>query len=374
MSKQSNSDTLNTASATIVPPKALALDEEKLTSYLKENTIISTETKLVVKKFGFGQSNPTYLLEISNGAKLVLRKKPPGKLVATAHDVEREYKLLSGVYGSKVPVPRPLILCTQDNVLGTPFYVMQHVNGRIFTDPTLPNIAPSQRRAYYTSLIHTLAHIHQVDLKGNTQLQSLGRSGGFFQRQIERMVRTSKASEGPKVDPLPNIENIGNWLRSNQPPDEVTLMHGDYKLDNVIFDPVEPRVIAVLDWELSTIGHPLADLANMCGAYSMPYDETSPLKGLLGLDPVTTGIPTEEDCLREYCKATGRTYPIQGWTFCKVFHAFKNSVILQGIAARLAAGNASSTQAATYAALAPLLAEWAWDRIQSSVPETKSKL
>ncbi|KAI9320542.1 kinase-like domain-containing protein [Dichotomocladium elegans] len=295
-------------------------------------------TPLEVKQFKLGQSNPTYLIKDGNKKQYVLRKKPPGTLLSnTAHAVEREYRIIKALGDSSdVPVPKVYALCSDVNVIGTPFYVMEFLKGRIFEDAHT-----------WFSAMETLAKLHRVDFKA-IGLGDYGRSSGFYERQIRSLAKVSNAQAATKdeetgevVGPIPRLEDMFAWFKRNQVPDESTIVHGDFK----IYHPTENRVIGVLDWELSTIGHPLSDLSNLLQPFYIP-----PTKGVLGLKGVADlPIPNADELMKVYCDKVGRPYPIDRWQFAVAFSFFRVSVILQGIAARVARKQASSAQAKLYA-------------------------
>jgi aminoglycoside phosphotransferase (APT) family kinase protein len=306
---------------------------------------------LSATKFKGGQSNPTYRLDTAEGP-LVLRRKPNGKLLASAHAVDREYRVLRALHGRGVPVAEPLALCTDESVLGAMFYVMRHVDGRIFWDPALPEIPRDERAAYFDAIIGTLAAIHAVDPVA-VGLGDYGKPGNYFARQIARWTEQYRSAQTETLDAM---EQLITWLPAHCPPDDgsVRLVHGDFRIDNLIFHPTEPRVLAVVDWELSTLGHPLADLAYFCMALRLPRNPVIP--GLAGVDRAAQGLPAEAELLARYAAATG-SGPVANWTFCLAFNFFRLAAIAQGVLARARQGNASSEQAATVGQMARLVAE-----------------
>ncbi|KAI9229513.1 MAG: kinase-like domain-containing protein [Piptocephalis tieghemiana] len=333
------------------------LDLERLLTYLQPH-IPNLTGPLNVSQFSLGQSNPTFLLISATGEKYVVRKKPPGSLLsATAHAVEREYRVLRALgEHTKVPVPKVYHLCEDPSILGTPFYVMEFLKGRIFSDVSFPSLPQRERFALWYEAISTLALLHQVSPRA-IGLEGYGRSADYYARQKRSLSKVSAAqarvvdqSSGSAVGPLPRLDDLMAWYDQNAPVDECTIVHGDYKIDNLVFHPTEPRLIGILDWELSTLGHPLSDLANLLQPFSapsglLPTQSTS----LRDLRPLP--VPHEEDLQRQYCHLTGRRWPIQGWDFAKSFAFFRLAVISQGIAARVARGQASSAQAKEYGAL-----------------------
>ncbi|MEC7525986.1 MAG: phosphotransferase [Myxococcota bacterium] len=297
---------------------------------------------LTVRKFRGGQSNPTFWVSDGTSA-YVLRKKPPGTLLPSAHQVEREYRVLHALQNTEVPVARVYALCDDEAVIGTPFYLMEHVQGRIFWNVQLPELTPRHRTAIYDELARVLAHIHSVKLDA-VGLSDYGKRGGYVERQLSRW---SAQYEQSATQTVPAMDALIEWLPRNLPAhDETTLCHGDYRLDNLIFHPEEPRCLAVIDWELSTLGHPIADLAYTC----MLYDIQMPrVGGLLGVDFAQSGIPSEADFVARYCELTGRD-GVEDWSYFKAFGLFRLAAIAQGVYARSQQGNASSDDAAMYGA------------------------
>jgi len=316
------------------------LDEAKLAAHMGVDS-------LEVRQFRGGQSNPTFWL--TDGERTwVLRKKPPGKLLPSAHQVEREYRVLAALAETDVPVAKVHSLCEDTSVIGTPFYLMDHVEGRIFWNVQLPKCEPDERAAIYEELARMLAAIHSVDLD-KTGLRSFGKPSGYVERQIRRWSEQYRKSE---TQSLPSMEALIEWLPANMPTnEETTLAHGDFRLDNLIFHPTEPRCLAVIDWELSTLGHPIADLAYTC----MLYDVQMPrVGGLLGVDFETTGILDEDTFVARYCQHTGRD-GVGAWPFYKAFGLFRIAAIAQGVYKRSQQGNASSDDAAMYGAAVGIL-------------------
>ena len=312
-----------------------------------------------VSKFGTGQSNPTWLLTARSG-KYVLRAKPPGKLLKSAHQVDREYRVMSALAGSDVPVPRMYHLALDDdadNPLGRMFFVMDYLDGRIFWDPSLPELAKPERGAIYDAMNQTLAALHNVDIDA-VGLSDFGRPGNYFARQTDRWIKQYRASV---MDPIPDMDRLIDWLLENMPPDDgvATLVHGDYRLDNMIFAPDRARVIALLDWELSTLGHPLADLAYQCMQWRLPHD--AGMRGLGGLDRHALGLPDEGEYVAAYCRRRGIAR-IDNWNFYLAFSFFRLAAILQGVVRRAHDGNASNPERAREMARAiPVLARMAVD-------------
>jgi aminoglycoside phosphotransferase (APT) family kinase protein len=308
---------------------------------------------LSADKFAGGQSNPTYLLKTDTGS-YVLRRKPAGLLLKSAHAVDREYRVMQALGPTDVPVPRMFCLCEDESVIGSMFFVMEFIEGRIFWDGSLPGQTPAQRSAIYEAMVTVLAALHSVNLE-QAGLSDYGRPGNYFARQISRWSEQYRATA---TEANPAMERLMEWLPRNMPADDgrVALNHGDYRIDNLVFHPQEPRVLAVLDWELSTLGHPWADLAYQCMQWRLPCDAAIP--GLGGLDRAALGIPTEEAYVARYCALTG-IGEIPDWDFYIVFSYFRLSAILQGIEKRARDGNASSKKATEYGRLARPMSEWA---------------
>jgi len=311
---------------------------------------------LVVRQFEGGQSNPTFALE-AGGRRYVMRKKPPGKLLPSAHAVDREFRVISALSATDVPVARAVALCEDESVIGTAFYVMGHVEGRIFRDPTLPGLAPAERAAIYDAMNDVLARLHKVDVAA-VGLSDYGKPGNYFSRQLSRWTRQWELA---KTAEIPAMDALSEWLPKHVPADdETTLVHGDYRLENMIFHPTEPRVLAVLDWELSTLGHPLADLAYNCILY---HSSSATTKGIDAVDYAATGIPSEADYVAAYCRRTGRP-GVPDFAFCLAFSLFRLASIAQGVYARGLQGNASSALATTMGDSARYLADKAWEIAQ----------
>ncbi len=304
---------------------------------------------MALERIGGGQSNPTYFVT-HGGARMVLRKKPNGATLRGAHAVDREFRILGALQGTAVPVPRPILYHDDPATLGAPFYLMERLEGRVFSDCALPDLAPAEREAIYLSMGETLARLHAVrpDAVG---LGDYGRPGGYFERQIARWSGQWEASSS---DPIPALDTLIDWLRAHMPEDDgaVSIAHGDFRLGNMMIHPTEPRVIAVLDWELSTLGHPLADLGFCCMPWHTGPDEYA---GLLGLDRVALGIPGEADFVARYMQHALPTAPLE--RFHIAFALFRFAVIFVGIADRAKAGNAASDEAESLGPLAPRFAQ-----------------
>ena len=332
-------------------------DEARLAAHLAAH--LPEIGALRVRQFQGGQSNPTYLLETAIG-RLVLRKKPPGVLLPSAHQVEREYRILSALHGSMVPVPEPLLLCENAEIIGTPFFVMRHVEGRIFEQPTLDRAPIPSRRALILAAAETLAALHRVDWRA-AGLETFGKPENFLSRQIDRWARQYRASIVGAGDP--DMEALILWLEENRPAESrVTIAHGDYRIGNLIFAPTEARVAAVLDWELSTLGDPLGDLAYCCLAWHLPHNVPG-VKGLVGLDLAAEGLPGEAEFVAAYCEHAGLDR-IKGWNFYLAFSLFRLASILQGVYARAIQGNAANANALVAGKNAGLLARIAVELTQ----------
>ncbi len=329
-------------------------DEQRLLDYLGTR-LPGFEGPLRVRQFKGGQSNPTYRLDAGSG-RYVLRRKPPGKLLKSAHAVDREYRVISALHDAGFPVPRPHLLCEDDEVVGTAFYVMDCVEGRIFWDLDLPGLDPSERAAIYDNVNATIARLHNFDYRG-LGLGDFGKPGNYFARQISRWSGQYRASETVTI---PAMDRLIEWLPDNIPEDDsASLVHGDFRLDNMILHATEPRVIAVLDWELSTIGHPLADFTYHLMAWQMP-DVGIGSVGLLEMPLAELGIPDEEQYLAMYCARTQRSAGIPHRNFYSAFNFFRLAAILQGIAGRVRDGTAASAHAAQASRAVQPLAERGW--------------
>jgi aminoglycoside phosphotransferase (APT) family kinase protein len=332
-----------------------AFDEAALARYLR-GRIAGFNGSLMVEQFKGGQSNPTFLLTAGD-QRCVLRRKPPGNLLPSAHAVDREFRVISALAGTDVPVARAHVLCEDVSVIGAMFYVMDYVEGRVLWDPQLPGLGNDQRRAHYAELGRVIAALHRVDFNA-VGLSDYGKPGNYIERQVARWTKQYKAAETETIEA---VDRLIDWLPARIPPgDETAIVHGDYRFDNVIFHPSEPRILAVLDWELSTLGHPLVDFAYHCMTWRMQAAEGS--RGLAGLDLHALGIPTEAEYLQTYLKTTGRTLPVsdEDWAYYMVFNMFRLVGILQGIMARALQGNASNAQALQAGRRARPLAEQAW--------------
>jgi aminoglycoside phosphotransferase (APT) family kinase protein len=326
-------------------------DEAALEAHLRAH-LPGFAGPLGVEQFEGGQSNPTYRLT-AGGRHYVLRKKPPGVLLRSAHQVEREYRVMRALHGSEVPVPEMLLLCEDESVIGTAFFVMEWVEGRVTADPRLPGMSRGERQALYEDLVRVLAALHRIDPDA-VGLSGHGRPGNYYVRQISRWTRQYEAS---KTEPIPEMDALIEWLPKHVPDeDETRIVHGDYRVGNCLLHPTEPRIVAVLDWELSTLGHPLGDLAYFCQSYR---GEATPGETLVGIDHEALGIPTEEQVVARYCELTGRP-PIENWDFYMVFVMFRSAAIVQGVYKRGLDGNASSERAGEFGELVRRRAAEAW--------------
>ncbi len=328
----------------------LDLDDEILAIYLKKH-LDGFCGPLVSKKFNGGQSNPTYLLEAANG-NYVLRRKPPGHLLASAHAVDREFRVLTALLDSKVPVAKPYHLCKDDSVIGSMFYVMEYIDGDIFWDPSFPDCTVEQRGKYYDAILQTMAALHSVDIEA-AGLADYGKPGNYFSRQIARWSEQYRAAETDDIDAMNSLIEMLP-LRCPDDDGSVALVHGDFRIDNLMFAKGKPQISAIVDWELSTLGHPLADLGYFCMALRLPRNPALP--GLAGLNRKELGIPSEEKILKRYAELTKREIP-EDWTFVLAFCFFRLAAIAQGVAKRAQQGNASSEQAMQAGQMTALLAQ-----------------
>jgi len=308
--------------------------------------------EVVVAQYQGGQSNPTYRLTAGE-RRYVLRRKPPGKLLPSAHAVDREFRVMSALAGTGVPVAKMHALCEDDAVIGTAFYVMEYVEGRILWDPTLPGMMPAQRAAHYDELNRVIAALHQVDYAA-IGLGEFGRTGSYIERQVARWSKQYRAAAADHIDAM---DRLIEWLPAHIPDsDETSIVHGDYRLDNVIFHPTEPRILAVLDWELSTLGHPLSDFAYQVMAWRLSPQE---FRGIKGADLAALGIPSESDYVAAYCRRTGRQQ-IPDFEFYLIFNMFRIAAILHGVLSRALQGNAASADAVAMGSRARPVADVAW--------------
>jgi aminoglycoside phosphotransferase (APT) family kinase protein len=347
-----------------------AFDVAALQAYL-QRALPGFEGPLGVEQFKGGQSNPTYKL-LTPGRAYVMRTKPgpAAKLLPSAHAIEREFRVMQGLSNSAVPVPQMLLLCEDESIIGRAFYVMGFMAGRVLWDQSLPGMTPPERSAIYDEMNRVIAALHSVDV-GAAGLADYGKPGNYFERQIGRWSRQYLASV---TEDIPEMDQLIAWLPQRLPPGALdgstpAIVHGDFRLDNVVFDPNEARIIAVLDWELSTLGHPLADFSYHCMAWHIP---PGVFRGIGGLDHAALGIPAEDDYIARYCERTGRESGPNGaaalkaeWNFYLAYNLFRLASIMQGIAKRVVDGTASSAQARANGAATRSLAQMAWKFAQA---------
>jgi aminoglycoside phosphotransferase (APT) family kinase protein len=312
-----------------------------------------------IEQFKGGQSNPTYRLSAAGGKKYVLRRKPPGRLLPSAHAVDREFRVISALHPAGFPVARPHALCEDESVIGTAFYVMDCVEGRVLWDQSLPGMSKAERAAIWDELNRVIAALHLIDYRA-VGLQDFGKPGNYIERQVARWSKQYQASQ---TEPMPAMDNLIAWLPQNIPPEAATrVVHGDFRLDNAIFHPREPKILAVLDWELSTLGDPLADFAYHCMSWHIPPGQ---FRGIAGLDLASLGIPSEGDYVKRYCERTGRAGIEQShWDFYLAYNLFRIAAILQGIRKRVVDGTAASEHAVDAGSRARPMAELGWQQVE----------
>jgi aminoglycoside phosphotransferase (APT) family kinase protein len=331
---------------------------EDLSKWLKSNVrapFQGLHEVYAVEQFKGGQSNPTFKLLTPSGA-YVMRAKPgpASKLLPSAHMIEREYEVMTALANVDIPVPKTVVLCTDESVIGRAFFIMEMVEGRVLWDPALPGFSATERAAIFDEMNDVIARLHQVDYAA-ISLGDFGKPGNYFARQIARWTKQYQASETEKIEAM---DNLMAWLPSHIPTgDETAIVHGDYRLDNLIFHPTEPRVLAILDWELSTLGHPLADFAYHCMTWHVPPDA---FRGLAGLDLAALGIPALKSYISRYCERSGRSDGIDNFEYYLAYNMFRMAGILQGIMKRVVDGTASSEQAIAMGKAARPLAELGW--------------
>ncbi len=332
-------------------------NEEKLSEYLSDK-LEDFSSIVAVGQFNAGQSNPTFILESVEGRRYVMRKKPPGDLLPSAHAIDREYKVQKALNKTDVPVSKMYLYCDDSSIIGTSFYIMEYIEGRVIEDTKLEGFEIDERTAIYDSMNSSLAALHNVNIK-EVGLEDFGRPGSYFTRQIKRW---SSQWELSKQHDMPEMPLIKGWLESNIPEDDkTTIVHGDYRLGNLIYSLNEPKVIAVLDWELSTLGHPLADLGYNLMHHVQP---TNLYSGLKGLNFEQLGIPDKQKYMQSYCKRVNRNFI--DTTFYIVFSLYRNVAILEGVLARGRAGNASSSLAEERGSMGPILATLAWNLVKEN--------
>ena len=328
-------------------------DVERLAAHLEQH-LPEFRGPLTVQQFQGGQSNPTYLLTTQAGC-YVMRSKPGpvAKLLPSAHAIEREFHVMRALASQGIPVPWTLLLVEDESVIGRAFYLMEHVEGRIFWEQSLPGASVAERTAIYDEMNRIIARLHTVDIE-RAGLSDYGKAGNYFARQIGRWSRQYRASETAKVDAM---DRLIDWLPEHIPAgDETTVVHGDYRMDNLVFHPTEPRIVAILDWELSTLGHPLADFSYHCMSWHIA---PGAFRGIAGLDHAALGIPDEAEYIRRYSERTGRG-PIENWNFYLAYNLFRIAAILQGVYKRATEGIASSDNAVKSGENARALAELGW--------------
>jgi aminoglycoside phosphotransferase (APT) family kinase protein len=335
------------------------LDLAKLAAFLR-NVLGLPRAEIGVRRFRGGQSNPTYLLSVGE-ARYVLRRKPSGRLLPSAHAIEREYRIMSALASSSVPVPKMLCLCEDPEVLGTPFYIMDFVEGRVLYDPTLPGMGREERAAVYMDMNRVISTLHQIDYR-SLGLESFGHPGHYLERQIARWTKQYRASE---TEPIEAMEHLIKWLPAHIPAaEDSSVVHGDFRLDNLILAPAEPRILAVIDWELSTLGDPLADFSYHALIWNLTGEQ---FRGMAGTDLGALGIPSEREYLAEYCRRTRRAdIDLRAWGFYIAFNLFRLAGILQGILKRSLDGNAADPTAPEAGRRARVIAEAGWRRAMSS--------
>ncbi len=342
-------------SGTMPVPERHRFDVTSLERYLREH-VEGFSGKLDVEQFKGGQSNPTFMLKAGE-RRYVLRRKPPGKLLPSAHAVDREYRVITALHASGFPVAKTYCLCEDDTIIGTAFYVMDYVAGRVLWEPSLPDMRKEQRGAYFDELNRVVALLHSLDYAA-IGLGDYGKPGSYIERQINRWIKQYRASETERIEAM---ENLIAWLPGNIPRgDETTIVHGDYRMDNVMFHPTEPKILAVLDWELSTLGHPLADFSYHCMTWRLTPGQ---FRGMMGIDFKALGIPTEQEYVAAYCRRTGRDH-IANWDFYMAYNMFRLAGILQGIMGRVNDGTAASAHALEQGKRARPMAEAGWQQVE----------
>lgn len=342
--------------------EAHRFDTERLAEYMRQN-VEGFAGPIEVEQFKGGQSNPTYLVR-AGGKSYVMRRKPPGKLLPSAHAVDREYRVITALAVTDVPVAKTYALCTDESVVGTMFFIMDYVEGRIFWDPALPGMTPAERASIFDEINRVIAALHRVDYQA-VGLGDYGKPGSYFARQINRWTKQYRASETETIEAM---DHLIDWLPQHIPADDETrIVHGDFRIDNVIFHPTEPRALAVLDWELSTLGHPMSDFAYHCMVWRMSPGE---FRGLAGADVEALGIPSEAEYVAAYCRRVGRApVPEHEWEYYMAFNMFRLAAILQGVLARALQGNASNQYALETGRRTRALCEAAWRQVERIMAE-----
>ena len=333
-----------------------AFPVDRLEAYMAEH-VEGFQGPVEVGQFLGGMSNPTFMLEDGNGTRYVMRKKPPGVLLPSAHAVDREYKVITALGQTDVPVARTFALCEDEGVIGKMFYIMEHKEGRVIRDFSMPGYSNADRTAHWNMMVEVLARLHKVDF-AEVGLEGYGRVGGYMARQVKRW---SQQYEASKTDEIEEFDKLIVWLNNNMPDDTVTtIVHGDFRMENLIFDPERPEVLAVIDWELGTLGNPISDLAYN----SLTYHYGDPARADITEDDLEAlGIPDEQQAVENYCRHTGRA-GIPGWNFYLVLSLFRLGAISQGVYKRGLDGNASSPEAVERGAAARRLAEIGWKLVQ----------
>ncbi|RMZ79635.1 hypothetical protein DV737_g3285, partial [Chaetothyriales sp. CBS 132003] len=357
-------------------PVRQPIDLKSLERWIDANTP-EIKTPLDLKQFGFGQSNPTYQITSPDGTRYVVRKKPPGKLLSkTAHRVDREYQIISALAGTNVPVPKCYGLCEDDSVIGTPFYIMEFLDGRFITEPHFPAQSAEERHEMWRAAVTTLAKFHSVNYSA-VGLSNFGKHSGFYDRQISTFSRLSRAQAsvrdvetGVTVGDIPHFDDILDFFsnKEKQPKDRSSLIHGDYKIDNLVFHKTEPRVIGILDWEMATIGHPLSDFVNLVGPWTWAgLDENGQIRSNPEFSPGRTpGLPSLDQVTKWYVEESGYNVT-QDLDWGNAFGGLRSSVIVQGIAARVALRQASGLTAKTYAEKLIPTGLWTWEQIKKLI-------
>jgi len=333
------------------------IDAGRLAEFLR-GKIEDWRGDLVIEQFKGGQSNPTYRVT-AGSRRYALRRKPPGKLLPSAHAVDREYRVIRALHAVGFPVAKPWVLCEDDSVIGTAFYVMDCVEGRVLWDQALPGISREERTAIWDELNRVIALLHGIDFR-SVGLEDFGKPGDYIARQVSRWSKQYRASELERIE---DMDRLIEWLPANIPAgDETSIVHGDYRLDNTIFHPREAKILAVLDWELSTLGHPLADFAYHCMSWHIAPGK---FRGIAGLDLAALGIPSEREYVASYCRRTGRSgIDPSTWDYYMAYNLFRIAAITQGIAKRVVDGTAASEYAREAGSRTRPLAELGWAQVE----------